>query len=863
MEWDTASARALVAIDPRSIEALLREVKATCQEVDEGGEWDELRQAQLVTALRPYAGLLRDLASLAGDKRTTVADGFAGAERCNSVPALARGPAAYAPGCTTAPLPRSWWSTVVSLAGDLVGRAPDWRDITKGLEVIRSGSKGAPEEDMVNSLLDRFAGMVSQTVRHAEERILLATSEIQDACIGGVDPENCLRSALKALKRVVAFDVATYCEYAYEEGEKPDVYVKSQLAMDGDEEFRWPIRWMKMPKGVVHWLEGRDGSSCFASIDEFLAHTDAAEELLDNPLLNEYRRRQVESFLVIRRMRGDRVSSTLMLGRKHTSQAEPFGRVDQELLQQLGIERVMRRVAEKFDQRTAAIAEEIASLFSPDAVPLTVAKGVVELLGKRFGWEYVGLYRVNRASGYFEPVAEHDANGNLSQKEGYRQKLDAGMLGETLRQRRPIYIPVVHDVPETAYIRTSESQASALCFPVFVNQGAESTVEWILDLESAHIRAFPSIEQDLLASVVRGIERTLALWYEAQLNKALLAAVGQGVVVLGLDTKIVRANTAARRLLGIYQGEPLPLGEDDEFRNLKHYARDECTRVCLTGEEPPRPGTLLKLRGRDGVDRVAMVGRTCNDEALHRKVWLLSDPTETEWMGGLHYMETAVRAVAAQSRSRLLLAGALIRRVKDAARNGGADERLDRALQCISLAHLTYERIALEHDVMREPIRFQVGFDVADVLARTSASISDNECLNMAGVGDGVALAYGDPERFAFAVRSVFGFIFAVREPSTEISVSLCRRTNLFDVVFVAVVRPDLQAFEIPLARKSKDALDAVSRAERLALSIASLGLEAVESVIIAHGATLRTERNGPVVQVRFAGLEARRSSEK
>ena len=747
---------------------------------------------------------------------------------------------------------RDWRNLARALADELRGPGLDWRDLARALEQVRTESPTfMVGSDSAAGLLDRVVILAMRIMEAGSAADLQASAEILEACAPGVEPEQMLRKVRVILRRQIPFDVFSYTEYYHGSSAADGALVHSRFARDGEEEFRWPERWVKLPAAIVNWVEGN--RRWISDVAAFYAEHKEAETLKANLVAREYERRGITSFLVARRMDGDRVSASLTLGRRLNGEHRPFNQIDQNRLDELRLEPMLRRVGEAFKHREAALAQEIAELFTPSAEPAELAHKAVHKLGDGFGWEYVGLFRVNRTHGRFEVVAEYDPSGRLKLPANYTQGLQEGMLSHVLREGRELYVPNVQiKPPQFDYISTSSVQASAMCFPIRLNQGPDPKIEWILDLESSQFNAFPQPEQEALRTIVHGVERSLPLWFEARLCATLLNLVEQGVVLLGERTLIERANAAARRLLGLPQDLQLP--SEGPFSDLEEFAADRATRELIVGGCASSAGAHLQLKGPDGIERRALAGGSYRDEAFHRRVWLLSDVAQAEWVGALRYMETAVRTVAAQAHGRLLLAGALLRRAQAGITpDSSAYLLLDRAARCLTTADIPYERIASVNDVLAEPLRRHSVLNLAQELRQFKSLLPEDDAaaVTLKNV-DSAVVVQGDPERLSFAFRSLLGYLLAVRVPEGRLCISLITADGEA-AASITLRGADNASVSAAIARTPEEVKaatrDEIAYAEASAVAVALHGLEAIRAVIEAHGGRLlqRTAADGEV----------------
>jgi putative methionine-R-sulfoxide reductase with GAF domain len=502
---------------------------------------------------------------------------------------------------------RNWQGVARSIASTLNSSNLDWRDLARALEHVRE-SAYENNPGRANKLLSRAVILAMQLTKGEDHQ---PSAEVLAACTPGTEPESMLRNVWSIVGKQIPFDVCSYGEYSYGDGPLGEpTYLQSRFALDGTEPFLWPARWVEIPAELASWAAGK--KRVIPDVNVFYAQEPGAGSMRSNIVAQEYARRGITSFLVAPRIDGGRVTAALTLGRRRDGQHDPFDEQDQDRLEAFRLELALRQIGEAYQHRTALLVQEIINLFTPEADPLQLASEAVSRLGKGYGLEYVGLFRVNRVIDKFEVLAEYDRDGKLGLDSGYTQALDQGMLSHVLREGRALTVQDVRGQPPPYdYISTKSAQASAMCLPIRLGHKQDSQIEWILDLESSQLNTFPRPEQQALEEIVAEIERSLQSWFEARLCTALLNLVEQGVVVLGENTRIERANAAARQLLGLPLGLELPIRPEDgsdgaktkevRFANLEDYAADEATRrVIIEGRAGDRRPAVHRVGTRTG-----------------------------------------------------------------------------------------------------------------------------------------------------------------------------------------------------------------------------------------------------------------------
>jgi PAS domain-containing protein len=731
---------------------------------------------------------------------------------------------------------RDWRKLARSLATTLRGSRLDWRHLARALDQART-TVFPTDAGRAAQFLDRVAILAMQLNKRDPPKV---SAEILDACARDTEPEPILRKMLSIVQDHIPFDVCSYNEYSHGSGEPNDpTFMQSRFALDGSEQFRWPARWIKIPGELVAWTEGR--KRYIPDIADFYEEHPEAEALKSDVVSQEYERRGITSFLVAPRMDGGRVMAAMTFGRRRDGQYPPFNKYDQDRLDALRLELVLRRVGEAFERRTGQLVQEIIELFTPIADVSELAFRVVRKLGEGYGLEYVGLFRVNRALRLFEVVAEHDRHGELQVPANYSQELDKGMLSHVLRERRELYAANVRvKPPPYDYLSTRDAQASAMCLPIRLGRDLDSEIEWILDLESSQFDAFPRPEQIALKRIVAEVERSLQLWFEARLCAALLDLVEQGVVVLGEQTRIERANAAARKLLGLPRDSKLPFS--DAFADLEAFAADTATRELIRDGQSSSAGPQLRLRGPDGIERRAIAGSSYHDEAFHRRVWLLGDVEQAEWVDAVRHMEAAVRTVSGQAHGSLRLASALLRRVQSTLGASSPEYSLvDRAIRSITTADLPYERIACAYDMITTQLHQYSVLNLWAMLLLFQSSLPpDDARVVKLNIPDDPIIVKSDPKRLSFALRSLLGYLLTLRLPGAQLEVSLYTSQIEATVEIKLTGAPNDVVARLDRTPEHNSTTDKIADADALAVAAAAHGLEAIQAVIKAHDGELR-----------------------
>ena len=613
--------------------------------------------------------------------------------------------------------------------------------------------------------------ILDRRTRAIEERLERIESQLRKASNQEAEPETILQNVFAVLREIVDFDIATYVEYQPGTDENAPSLARARFAIDGSEPFTWPARWIEIDPALVKWMQG--DHRLITDVNKFYKTKAGAKGLGKNPVVLQYKKRGAHSVVIVPRIDGGRLLGALNFARRTDKPA--FRMDEQDRLDRLGLDRIMRLVSEKLQVRHQQLAASVAGLFDFDSkTPLTeIASKFVSLIGEGFGWEYVAIFRVARVRETFEVVAQYDATGGkLSVNPDHSQSLESGMMGKTRREGvvlRARNVRPPHPEPEGwesphGYIRTNEAQSSAMCVPVKLGQ----EVEWILDCESSQIDGFLQPDEDAIVKLVQDIERTIRLWFESRLSNALLNRVDQGVVVVDEHQRIERLNAAARQLLG---GKPL-VG-----RVLADFAADDAARQVLASPGGlPASGLRIKLRSNGGREILVLASARVPVDAFNRRIWLFSDLDAKQWIVDLDHMREVVQDVAAQTRGSLLLANTLVRQAGHLVSSDDASQSakhiLERATRSLNKTDITYERLASSLEVIREPQRETkvAPFSMHSALGALIQSLpAEDEAALKLNVPPRLPPIQADSERMAFALRSIVGYLLSIRSPGANV----------------------------------------------------------------------------------------------
>lgn len=671
-------------------------------------------------------------------------------------------------------------------------------------------------------------------------RMQLRMRKAIEPALFGAPIEAAIDDVFEIVRERLPFDLATFVQYLASE-ESTDTNPRSMLirgryAIDGKVRFRWPTRWLEAPSELTVWLEGCD--TLIADLDAFYRDNPELEELRSNEIIQTYERRGATSFLLVPYRVDGRIVGSLTLAR---CGGPSFTDVDQEWPDAMDLSDIVRCIDVAYHTKSAAFHQEVRDLFAPTADAEDVANEIVRRLVHEFEWDYVGLYRVARARARFELVAQHSSSRSLLMKDGYCQNLDVGMMGTILRDRRPLRISSIRTGSANPHNYISLSAArSCLQYPIKL----DGEVEWILDCEALEVSAFQLPDETALAELVRSAEETIALWFEMRLNQLLVEHVDQAIVVVDEENLIQRCNSAAETMLQFAphsqarpcegQYEALLRSTPLKGRLLEDFGYDEEARAVLSANQVATK--TIQLATRDGRARSVLASSREIEGAFSRRVWRLNEQFENEWVEALKYLRTTVQGVAQQTRGPLMLAQALMGRARNLIEDrDGLDGIIDRALQSLSKADITYERLATNLDAVRDPIRegHVVALDLPSALNRLKDALGPDEADTVTlRLPEQLPALRADAERFMFALRSIVGYMLSIRYDDARLDVRARAGKQNLSLQF----RLPRNGFRQEEA--SDTCLSDPATAEARAIS--QFAPDAVRAVIEGHGGSFR-----------------------
>jgi putative methionine-R-sulfoxide reductase with GAF domain len=327
---------------------------------------------------------------------------------------------------------------------------------------------------------------ILMTFRDATED--LAREALRRLLVCEKDPDTVIREAIRIVRSVIPCDMATFATYS-DDGQLCRVPV-----VEPKPTWQWGTRWFDVTPEGRAWLESNQTWS-----DDLAATVrELAPDQETDPVVRAVKQDGLNKILVlpVRGTGGGFRCSLSLLSKDRTYRA-----TDLRALHDLGLVELFLAVQAAMDrQREACIQrlkKELNEAPTTRALAKTLAQGVVRC----FGWEYAGVFRIDRKAGEFELFEQVDSteNGKLKVDSNYRQKQSDGMLGHCYRQEKVLVLSrVTTEGAKYDFIKTVNAQESAMTVPLRVN----GRIELILDLEASQENAFAGPDKQLAEALV-------------------------------------------------------------------------------------------------------------------------------------------------------------------------------------------------------------------------------------------------------------------------------------------------------------------------------------------------------------------------
>ena len=673
------------------------------------------------------------------------------------------------------------------------------------------------------------AGLLLLFVPLVEER---ARQELGAILIEHKDPRELIEATIQTLHSVFRFEMATFGIF----NDACD-HFRALAVMPEPTKWDWSTRWFRVGGAVIEWLE--KGKTWNNDLPAFIEDLNPDEK--DNPVNKAIELEELDSMLVLPiREAGGRFRSLLTL----LSRTQKFTAAQLRTLQNLGVQEILQAADAAFERNKfsarRALKNDLNSAISARAIAERLAEGVVRL----FGWEYGGVYLVDRVHHRFVLFAEHvktnrkllvlakdnKAHASDQKKETYTQPLSDGMLGSCFKKQSILIAPDVNDPdPDKSYHfqRIAPDQQSAMTVPLFV----KGKIEMILDLESSALNAFQGPDLEAARELVADCEQIFAARWHQAIQGALMNKIEQAAIIVDAGGTIVDMNVVAERMLGDAWNKPLASygAEEHDKEELKQFGTKQNVNIALK----------VSVSDIPSIGIVTLADRSPLFDDYNHQLWLFTNLADKSRESDWRYLEKTVATVARQTRAPLLMADGLLRSAEKLIESGSTDSisnsraLLKQAANHLLQSDLTLERLSDRFVIQEPPKDAPTQFDAVQALLEEINSLlpGDRKVVNTLTAPDTARfVVHGWSERLRIAYRSALKCLLLLRvSPTDKIIVEVETRSQ--GRLFISLrLAPD----EIGI-----HASPAIERGMSRARLLASTAVEMIETAIEQHGGTL------------------------
>jgi PAS domain-containing protein len=423
------------------------------------------------------------------------------------------------------------------------------------------------------------------------------------------------------------------------------------------------------------------------------------------------------------------------------------------------------------------LMKEIAGIEDLQAL----AKSVVESLARFYQFQNVSIFKVNVLRQRFQLLAQ--ANGRtdaIPAMEGYRQRIDKGLLGECLRRRDYVILSDLQD-PDSEmarlYVKPSPEAGagdlrtrSELCMPIRLFK----RVLWILNLEDDRKDAFTVLEVEALRRVIDQIQSILERTFQSTVLAQVLDVCPAAIVITNQENKILRCNKEAQQMLQID-----PAASEEYLSRRVHASLDDLST------EP----TTTKVNGASRGEIPVQICRFTLEEEYDHVVFLIQDVSDLRWSMNFEKVKAALAETTAQVRVPVSLLSSYLRRLGHQVTDEPLRDLTKKALRQIDRIELTYDRVIAAYGKDTLPASRASSFEVGLLFRHILSDLPVLDRTSIAAPQTTNFYIKTDPYRMLFAVSSMLFYLLRARTNADPIAIAVSQAGKMVQIEMTGTVQ--------------------------------------------------------------------------
>ncbi len=620
-----------------------------------------------------------------------------------------------------------------------------------------------------------------------------ADEAVQTAISKSRDEQELFQRVAMGVKPLIPFDTFSVSRYTAERSHSTTLY---RFHDRGQDQSPSSVHWWNVPAELRGSL---DQPFITGDFDAWLKRPEF-EKLRQHPDVKRFLAGDYRSYMRFPIFSGCQLIAAVEF---FSRQPQFYSEEHLKLLHRLPIAQAVQMALDHLQVKEQEFRHQLLrSLLSCDRA-IDVAQKLVDMLADHYQWTHTSLLSVDRAAKEFRLLAQGSRN-RCPLPEGYRQRLDVGQLGKTLKEGK---LQNLEDSwnrdPNIPYEVLSEEFRSELCAPLNWDPDP-GRIHLLLNVEDQMESAFSKEEAQTLEDILDEVKPVLyRMWILFALESAFRSSSDAFLLTDALGT-LRQANPAALRMLKCpadaqpqrQQGFDLPASLRD--KPLASLFADQIKAQQLLKGWPinAEPTQLVALDGSIVDTRVQ--SSELPVEAGGGKFVAITDLAPMRRLHELEAIGKFYYELASQIGTPISLVRTWLNRLYSTLTDRGQQDLAELAGQSLAQLHqiqTTYVRMALHDEEQRRRIPTRrVSLNLADELnlLRQRLPRSDKERLKLHPAAES-AQVQADCVQVGFIFKTILSYLLHYSPPEGTISVDLCtnRRLGTISVRIIGTAPPE------------------------------------------------------------------------